>query len=134
MHKSYRVLIVDDHQVMRKGIRALLENDPAWLVCGEAENGRQAVEKARELRPDLIILDLTMPEMNGLEAARQIRNSSPDAKIVIFSMHESPQVRKESRDAGANAFVSKSALGDELSSVSKKLLDPAAGSSSASPA
>lgn len=125
---------MDDHQVMRKGIRALLENDPAWLVCGEAENGRQAVEKARELRPDLIILDLTMPEMNGLEAARQIRNSSPDAKIVIFSMHESPQVRKESRDAGANAFVSKSALGDELSSVSKKLLDPAAGSSSASPA
>jgi|SRR5690242_17355944 len=122
MQKSYRVLIVDDHQVMRKGIRALLENDPAWQVCGEAENGRQAVEKARELRPDLIILDLTMPEMNGLEAARQIRNSSPDAKIVIFSMHESPQVRKESRDAGANAFVSKSALGDELSSVSKKLL------------
>jgi two-component system response regulator NreC len=122
MQKSYRVLIVDDHQVMRKGIRALLENDPVWQVCGEAENGRQAVTKARELNPDLIILDLTMPEMNGLEAARQIRNSSPDAKIVIFSMHESPQVRKESRDAGANAFVSKSALGDELSSVSKKLL------------
>ena len=131
MQKSYRVLIVDDHQVMRKGIRALLENDPVWQVCGEAENGRQAVEKARELRPDLIILDLTMPEMNGLEAARQIRSSSPDAKIVIFSMHESPQVRKESRDAGANAFVSKSALGDELSSISKKLLDPAAQSSSA---
>jgi two-component system, NarL family, response regulator NreC len=122
MQKSYRVLIVDDHQVMRKGIRALLENDPVWQVCGEAENGRQAVTKARELNPDLIILDLTMPEMNGLEAARQIRNSSPDTKIVIFSMHESPQVRKESRDAGANAFVSKSALGDELSSVSKKLL------------
>lgn len=122
---------MDDHQVMRKGIRALLENDPVWQVCGEAENGRQAVEKARELRPDLIILDLTMPEMNGLEAARQIRSSSPDAKIVIFSMHESPQVRKESRDAGANAFVSKSALGDELSSISKKLLDPAAQSSSA---
>jgi len=113
---------VDDHQVMRKGIRALLENDPVWQVCGEAENGRQAVEKARELRPDLIILDLTMPEMNGLEAARHIRSSTPDAKIVIFSMHESPQVRKETRDAGANAFVSKSALGDELSAVSKKLL------------
>jgi DNA-binding NarL/FixJ family response regulator len=131
MQKSYRVLIVDDHQVMRKGIRALLENDPAWQVCGEAENGRQAVEKARELRPDLIILDLTMPEMNGLEAARQIRNSSPDAKIVIFSMHESPQVRKESRDAGANAFVSKSALGDELSSISKKLLSASAEGNSA---
>jgi len=122
MRESYRVLIVDDHQVMRKGIRALLENDPLWQVCGEAENGRQAVEKAGELQPDLIILDLTMPEMNGLEAARQIRNSSPGTKIVIFSMHESPQVRKESRDAGADAFVSKSALGDELSSVSKKLL------------
>jgi len=122
MHKSYRVLVVDDHQVMRKGIRALLANDPIWAVCGEAENGRQGVEKARELHPDLIILDLTMPEMNGLEAARQIKQFAPDMKIVIFSMHESPQVRKETRDAGVDAFVSKSALGDELTTVARKLL------------
>src|SRR5690242_10663478 len=109
-NKSYRVLVVDDHQVMRKGVRALLESDSAWEVCGEAENGRLAVEKTRELNPDLVILDLTMPEMNGLEAARQIRQVSPQTKIVIFSMHESPQVRKEARDAGADAFVSKSSM------------------------
>ena len=119
---NYRVLVVDDHQVMRQGIRALLSNDPVWDVCGEAENGRQAVEKTRELRPDLVILDLTMPEMNGLEAARHIRQIAPDTKIVIFSMHESPQVRKEARDAGADAFVSKSAVAEQLTGTAKKLL------------
>lgn len=123
----YRVLVVDDHQVMRKGVRALLDNDPAWDVCGEAENGRQAIEKVHELHPDLVILDLTMPEMNGLEAARQIRQISPATKIVIFSMHESPQVRKEARDAGADAFVSKSSLAEVLTGTAKKLLDASAG-------
>ena len=112
---------------MRKGVRALLDNDPAWDVCGEAENGRQAIEKTRELSPDLVILDLTMPEMNGLEAARQIRKLAPATKIVIFSMHESPQVRKEARDAGADAFVSKSALAQELTGTAKKLLELSSG-------
>lgn len=122
-NKSYRVLVVDDHQVMRKGVRALLESDSAWEVCGEAENGRLAVEKTRELNPDLVILDLTMPEMNGLEAARQIRQVSPQTKIVIFSMHESPQVRKEARDAGADAFVSKSSMAEALTATAKALLE-----------
>ncbi|HET9402634.1 MAG TPA: response regulator transcription factor [Candidatus Acidoferrales bacterium] len=121
-NKSYRVLVVDDHQVMRKGVRALLESDSTWEVCGEAENGRLAVEKTRELSPDLVILDLTMPEMNGLEAARQIRLVSPQTKIVIFSMHESPQVRKEARDAGADAFVSKSSMAEMLTATAKDLL------------
>lgn len=121
-NKSYRVLVVDDHQVMRKGVRALLESDSVWEVCGEAENGRLAVEKTRELNPDLVILDLTMPEMNGLEAARQIRQVSPQTKIVIFSMHESPQVRKEARDAGADAFVSKSSMAEALTATAKGLL------------
>lgn len=121
-NKAYRVLVVDDHQVMRKGVRALLETDSAWEVCGEAENGRLAVEKTRELNPDLVILDLTMPEMNGLEAARQIRQLSPQTKIVIFSMHESPQVRKEARDAGADAFVSKSSMAEALTVTARGLL------------
>ena len=119
----FRILLVDDHEVMRRGIRALLGGEGPWEIAGEAQNGKEAVEKVEELKPDLIVLDLTMPVMNGLEAARAIRKIAPRTKILIFSMHESPQITREAKDAGADAFLSKSAMADELPLLVKRLLD-----------
>lgn len=104
------------------GIRNLLEVQPGWSVCAEANNGQEAIEKTLQFRPDVIIMDLTMPVMNGLEAARGIRQIAPATKILIFSMHESPQITREAREAGADAFLSKSALADELPLLVKRLL------------
>jgi DNA-binding NarL/FixJ family response regulator len=129
MGKRFRILVVDDHEAMRRGVRTLVESVREWEVCGEAANGRDALEKTRELKPDLVLMDLTMPEMNGLEAARQIRKFSGDVKIVVFSMHESAQIRQDSKSAGVDAYVSKSAAGNELVDEMKRLLSDSAGSS-----
>jgi two-component system nitrate/nitrite response regulator NarL len=119
---QFRILLVDDHEVMRRGIRALLSGDTHWEIAGEAENGKEAIAQVEKLHPDLVVLDLTMPVMNGLEAARGIRQIAPATKILIFSMHESPQITREAREAGADAFLSKSALADELPLLVKRLL------------
>jgi DNA-binding NarL/FixJ family response regulator len=118
----FRILLVDDHEVMRRGIRALLSGDPGWDIAAEAQDGREAVEKVQELHPDLVVLDLTMPVMNGLEAAKEIRKIAPATKILIFSMHESPQITREAREAGADAFLSKSAMAEELPLLVRRLL------------
>jgi len=118
----FRILLVDDHEVMRRGIRALLSGDSDWDIAAEAQDGREAVEKVQELHPDLVVLDLTMPVMNGLEAAKEIRRVAPATKILIFSMHESPQITREAREAGADAFLSKSAMAEELPLLVKRLL------------
>ena len=78
-----QILIADDHEVVRQGVRVLLEANPDWSVCGEAATGREAVAKATEFHPDVVVLDIAMPEMNGLEAARQIRRAVPTAKILV---------------------------------------------------
>ncbi len=84
-----RILIADDHEVARQGIRSLLESHPGWEVCGEAKHGRETVELASRMNPDLILLDIGMPNLNGLEAARQILAASPEIAILILTMHDS---------------------------------------------
>ena len=109
-----RILIADDHEVARGGIRALLESHPGWEVCGEAKDGREAVELASKMNPDLILLDIGMPNLNGLEAARQILSASPDVAILILTMHDSDQVVREVLRAGARGFLLKSDAGRDL--------------------
>ncbi len=109
-----RILIADDHEVARGGIRALLESHPGWEVCGEARDGREAVELSNSLNPDLILLDIGMPNLNGLEAARQILAASPDVPILILTMHDSDQVVREVLRAGARGFLLKSDAGRDL--------------------
>jgi DNA-binding NarL/FixJ family response regulator len=122
MEPVARILIVDDHEMLRRGLRALLSGDARWVVCGEGENGKVGVEKVRQLAPDLVILDVTMPVMNGLDAAREIRQFAPSIKILVFSMHDSPAMRTEFRRVGADAFVLKSAAATELTAMVERLL------------
>jgi len=109
-----QILIADDHDVARSGIRALLENHAGWQVCGEAKDGREAVELAATLNPDLILLDIGMPNLNGLEAARQILATSPSASILVLTMHDSDQLVREVLRAGARGFLLKSDAGRDL--------------------
>jgi len=109
-----RILIADDHEVARRGIRALLESHPGWEVCAEAKDGRETVDLAARLKPDLILLDIGMPNLNGLEAARQILAASPDAVILILTMHDTDHVVREVLRAGARGFLLKSDAGRDL--------------------
>ena len=109
-----RILIADDHEVARQGIRALLEAHTGWEVCAEARDGREAVELASSTNPHLILLDIGMPNLNGLEAARQILASSPEMPILILTMHDSDQVVREVLRAGARGFLLKSDAGRDL--------------------
>jgi len=111
--KPVRILIADDHEVVRRGVRTVLEGQTGWVVCGEASTGREAVAKALDLRPDIVILDISMPELNGLEATRQIRRAVP-AKILILSVHESEQLVTEVLEAGAHGYVVKADAGRTL--------------------
>src|ERR1700722_11629212 len=106
--KARSILIADDHEVVRRGIRALLDARPEWKICGEAATGLEAVEKARKLRPDLVLLDLSMPEMNGLEAIPKIREACPGAKILVLTMHDSGEMAIRVLAAGASGLVMKS--------------------------
>jgi DNA-binding NarL/FixJ family response regulator len=106
--KPFRVLVADDHDLMRRGIRTLLETHEGWEVCGEARTGREAVEKAEELKPDVIVLDISMPELNGVEAARRIRKTSANTEVLILSMHYSDQLIREIVDAGIRGYIVKS--------------------------
>jgi len=109
-----RILIADDHEVARRGIRALLESHPGWEVCGEAKDGREAIDLAGKTKPDLILLDIGMPNLNGLEAARQILASDPEAAILILTMHDTDHVVREVLRAGARGFLLKSDAGRDL--------------------
>src|SRR5258705_577755 len=109
-----QILIADDHDVVRKGIRSLLEDHVGWSICGEAATGREAVEKATSLQPDVVILDVAMPEMNGLEAARKIRRAVPTAKVLVLTVHEIDRLAEEFVDAGARGYLLKTDTGRML--------------------
>jgi DNA-binding NarL/FixJ family response regulator len=109
-----RILIADDHEVARKGVRSLLESHAGWEVCGEARDGREAVECATRLKPDVLLLDIGMPNLNGLDATRQILAMIPDARILILTVHDSEQVVREVLAAGARGFLLKSDAGRDL--------------------
>src|ERR1700738_4606086 len=109
-----RVLIADDHEVVRKGVRALLLTQRHVDICGEAVDGRDAVEKARLLLPDLILMDISMPNLNGLEATREIRNILPQTEVVILSQHETAQMAQQAFHAGALGYVVKSSISRNL--------------------
>jgi DNA-binding NarL/FixJ family response regulator len=118
-----RILIVDDHDVVRQGIRSIIaKSRPEWEICGEATNGLEAVETARLLKPDVIILDITMPLMNGIEAATHIATFGLRSRILVFTMHESERLYAEIREVGAHGYVQKSHAGRDLISAVDTLL------------
>jgi len=109
-----RILIADDHEAVRKGVCAILSAREDVQICGEAENGKDAIEKAHALKPDLLILDITMPVLSGFEAAREIRKTLPHLPILILSMHESNQLIEEAKKIGVQGYVTKTQVGGTL--------------------
>ena len=118
-----RILIADDHEVMRRGLRGLVESQEEWLVCGEAIEGNEVISKTRELHPDLLILDVSMPGVSGIEAALQILRDDPSIKILFFTMHDSPQIMREISNVGAWGYVAKARAGNDLVDAVRIILD-----------
>ena len=112
--KKLRILVADDHELVRRGIRGLLRAQRGWRVIGEATNGREAVEKTNKLKPDVAILDISMPDLDGLQATRQIREAAPRTSVVVLTMHESDQMVRRVLDAGALGYVLKSDIAAHL--------------------
>src|SRR6202035_115724 len=106
--KNLRILIADDHDLMRRGVKTLLQSHAGWEICGEAHTGREAVAQAEELKPDILILDISMPDLNGVEAARRVRKASANSEILVLSMHYSDQLIREIVDAGVRGYIVKS--------------------------
>ncbi|MEJ2697124.1 MAG: response regulator transcription factor [Candidatus Sulfobium sp.] len=119
---SINVFLADDHKFIRDGLRTLLEKHPAIKVVGEAEDGRSTVRMVGDLKPDIVILDVAMPDLNGIEAARQIIADHPDIKIIALSMHSDRRFVAEMLKAGASAYLSKDYVFDELESVIRTVL------------
>ena len=109
-----RILVADDHAVVRRGVRALLEGQMDWQVCGEASTGPEAVEQTRLLDPDIVVLDLSMPELNGLDATRRILRESPRTQVLVLTMHHSEELAHQVLQAGARGYVLKSDADREL--------------------
>ena len=117
----FRILIADDHEIVRRGIRDLIEKHPGWEVCGEAKDGRDAVSRAFALKPDLVLLDIGMPNLNGLDAARQIVANCPLTRVLILTVHDSEQVVRDVLAVGARGFLLKSDAGRDLVSAVEAL-------------
>lgn len=111
---SLRILVVDDHAIVRRGVRSLLESHEGWEVCGEATTGRGAVAQSLLLRPDVVIMDLSLPELNGLDATRQILSDAPDTEVLVLTMHHSEQLAREVLQSGARGYVLKSDADENL--------------------
>ena len=109
-----RILLADDHEIVRRGLKELLEEQAGWTVCAEASNGRQAVELAEQTRPNVAVLDFSMPELNGLEATRRIRQTVPETEVLIFTMHGSEALIREVLSAGARGYLLKSDAARQL--------------------
>jgi DNA-binding NarL/FixJ family response regulator len=114
MLMTIRILVADDHPVVRRGLKNLLGRHPGWEVIDEAEDGVEAVEKASRLLPDIIVLDITMPKMNGLEACRRIRKTAPACEVLFLTQHDSPQMMREAIEAGGRGYVVKSSAARTL--------------------
>ncbi|HXN24619.1 MAG TPA: response regulator transcription factor [Candidatus Dormibacteraeota bacterium] len=121
--KKLRILIADDHGLVRRGARAILDSRHGWRVVGEAANGREAVQKAIELKPDVAVVDIGMPELDGVEVVRQIREAVPDTKVLVLTMHESDQMVQRALDAGAHGYILKSDLTDCLAKAVKAIAE-----------
>lgn len=119
--KTARILIADDHELVRQGMRAILQSEPGWTVCGEAPTGRQALTMIVELTPDLVVLDVALPGLNGIEVMRQIRRSS-SVPILIVTMHDSDEVVREAIESGANGVVLKGEAGRTLTEAVRAIL------------
>lgn len=117
-----KILIVDDHEVVRQGIKTILRSRPQWEVVGEAVNGRDAIEKAKSLDPDVIIMDITMPEMSGIEATREISKMKLRSAVLVFTMHESKNLATTVQEAGARGFVLKSHAARDLLEALESLM------------
>jgi DNA-binding NarL/FixJ family response regulator len=111
---TLRILVVDDHPLVRRGLKTLLGAHPDWEVIDEAVDGLDAVDKSGRLTPDIVVLDLSMPNMGGLEACRQITKAVPQCEILIVTQHDSPQMMREARLAGARGYVVKSNIARDL--------------------
>ena len=109
-----RILVVDDHAVVRRGVRSLLESHEGWEVCGEATTGRDAVEQSRQLRPDVVVMDLSLPELNGLDATRQILKDAPETEVLVLTMHQSEELARDVLQAGARGYILKSDADENL--------------------
>jgi two-component system, NarL family, response regulator NreC len=116
-----RILVADDHDIVRRGTRAVLESQPGWEVCGLAANGREAVARALELKPAVVILDMTMPELNGVDAAIQIKRQLPETEILMFSAHESEDLIRRAFEAGVKSFIFKTEAHHSLVDAVKAL-------------
>jgi two-component system response regulator NreC len=108
MEKQLRILVADDQPYMRRAVKALLESRDGWVVCGEAADGLEAIEKTEKLQPDVVVMDMIMPHLNGLEAARRIHREFPDSHILILTLHDVPELTRLVQTAGAQGLVLKS--------------------------
>ncbi len=116
-----RILVADDHEIVRRGLCSLLQKHEGWEICGEASDGRDAVDKAKQLKPDVVILDVGMPNLNGLDATRQLMQHDPNFKVIVLTITDSDQVIREALDAGARGFVLKSDAARDLVSAVEAL-------------
>jgi len=114
MNPPYRIIIAEDHTILREGLRALLSSKPSFEIVAEAEDGRDAIRSVVEHRPDLILMDLSMPNMNGLEAIREIKKQNPDTKIIVLTVHKAEEYILAALQAGADGYVLKDATHAEL--------------------
>ena len=119
--KTIRILLADDHKVVRQGTRALLSTIPEWEIVGETDNGRDAVSLTAELKPDIVILDIAMPELNGLDATRQIKKNSPETEVLIFTGQETEKLVHDVFDSGAGSYIMKTDAADHLIDAVKAL-------------
>jgi DNA-binding NarL/FixJ family response regulator len=119
--KSVRILVADDHDIIRRGLKQLLTSRSGWEVCGEAKTGREAIALAEQLKPEIVVLDISMPELNGLEAARRIHKLLPKAGILVLTLHFSDQLLRDIVEAGARAYIMKSDADRDLVSAVEAL-------------
>jgi len=117
-----RILIADDHELMRRGLRSILSTRPDWEVCGEAVDGSDAIEKTKLLQPDILVLDISMPRVNGLEVARAVRRDYPRTQVVILSQYDESEMRPYAIEAGARGYVSKAEASRQLLTAIESLI------------